>query len=117
MKLWVYYLFSLLWGILTLVFSFGGAFAFTQYIDHISLKDGGVVTGGHMSIMEFVIPLLLIGLACFVLYLVFSLFCIFRRLRNEDHRLLHFLFSLLLYLFTTVATLPLLGMFLGFMDR
>ena len=78
MRLWVYYILSWLWGVLTLALSFGGAFAFTQYISSVPLEEGKV-TGGHMNIMEFVLPLLLIGLICFILYLCFSLFCIFRK--------------------------------------
>lgn len=112
MRLWMYYFFSALWGILTLAASIGGAFAFTQYLSQVSLQDGGAVRG-HMSVMEFLIPLLLIALVCFVLYLCISLYCIFRKLRNENHRILHFLLSLLLYLVTTVATLPFIGAFRG----
>ena len=111
MRLWVYYILSWLWGVLTLALSFGGAFAFTQYISSVPLEEGKV-TGGHMNIMEFVLPLLLIGLICFILYLCFSLFCIFRKLRNENHRLLHFLLTFLLYVISTLGTLPLIGFLL-----
>ncbi len=110
MKLWVYYILSWLSGILTLVFSFGSALAFTEYMSHVTLKDGGVVPRGHMSIMEFVIPMVLVAILCFILYLCFSLYCLFRKLKNEEHRALHFLLGLALYLLTVIGTMPVLSM-------
>ena len=107
MKLWVYYLLSWISGILTLVFSIGGALAFITYISSSHEVDG-IVRQGHTGVMEFVLPLCLIGLVCFILYLCASLFCIFRKLKAEKHRLVHFLLSLVLYLVTAVATIPLM---------
>ena len=77
MKLWKYYLLSWASGLLTLMFSVGGALAFVTYISSI-------------------------------LYLCVSLFCIFRKLRAEEHRVLHFLLNLILYLATAAGTVPLL---------
>ena len=68
MKLGYYYFLSWLSGILTLVFSVGGALAFVTYISSPSTVDG-IVRPGHMSVMEFVLPLFLIGIVCFILYL------------------------------------------------
>ena len=107
MKLWTYYLMSLLSGIMTFVFSVGGALAFITYISSPSTVDG-IVRPGHMSVMEFVLPLFLIGVVCFILYLCVSLYCIFRKLRAEEHRLMHFLLNLVLYLVTTVGIVPLM---------
>ena len=113
MKLWVYYFISWFSGVLTLVFSFGGALAFTEYISHVSLEDGGTVPHGHMNIMEFVIPLILIALVCVALYLCLSLFCVFRKLKQEEYRAVHFLLNLILYLVTAIGTLPLVGMLMN----
>ena len=110
MKLWMYYLISWISGILTLVFSFGGAWAFIEYMGHVTLEDGGVVPRGHMNIMEFVIPMVLIAILCFILYLCLSLYCVFRKLKGEEHRIIHFLLNLVLYLATAIGTLPLLSM-------
>ena len=107
MKLSYYYFLSWLSGILTLVFSVGGALAFVTYISSPSTVDG-IVRPGHMSVMEFVLPLFLIGFVCFSLYLCISLYCIFRKLRIQEHRWMHFLLNLVLYLVTTVGTVPLL---------
>ena len=107
MKLGYYYFLSWLSGILTLVFSVGGALAFVTYISSPSTVDG-IVRPGHMSVMEFVLPLFLIGIVCFILYLCVSLYCIFRKLRAEEHRLMHFLLNLVLYLVTTVGIVPLM---------
>ena len=107
MKLGYYYFLSWLSGILTLVFSVGGALAFITYISSPSTVDG-IVRPGHMSVMEFVLPLFLIGIVCFILYLCVSLYCIFRKLRAEEHRLMHFLLNLVLYLVTTVGIVPLM---------
>ena len=113
MKLWVYYILSWFSGVLTLACSFSGAWAFIEYMSHVTLEDGGVVPRGHMSIMEFVIPMVLIAIVCFILYLCFSLYCIFRKLQNREHRFIHFLLSLLVYLLTTIGTMPLLGMIMN----
>lgn len=107
MKLWKYYLLSWLSGILTLVFSVGGALAFVTYISSPSTVDG-IVRHGHMSVMEFVLPLLLIGVVCFILYLAASLFFVFRKMQAQEHRVLHFLLNLVLYLVTVGGTVPLL---------
>ena len=107
MKLRTYYLLSWLSGILTLIFSIGGALAFVTYLSSPSTVDG-IVRKGHMSIMEFVLPLCLIGLVCFILYLCVSLFCVFCRLKTQEHRFLHFLLNLVLYLATAAGTVPLL---------
>ena len=107
MKLWTYYLLSLLSGIMTCVFSVGGALAFVMYIGSPSTVDG-IVRPGHMSVMEFVLPLFLIGIVCFILYLCTSLFCIFRKMRAEEHRLMHFLLNLVLYLVAAVGAVPLM---------
>lgn len=107
MKLGYYYFLSWLSGVLTLVFSVGGALAFVTYISSPSTVDG-IVRPGHMSVMEFVLPLFLIGLVCVLLYLCSSLYCIFRKLRTQEHRALHFLLNLVLYLVTAVGTVPLL---------
>ena len=107
MKLWKYYLQSCVSGLLTLMFSVGGALAFVTYISSPSTVDG-IMRKGHMSVMEFILPLFLIGIVCFILYLCVSLFCIFRKLRTEEHRVLHFLLNLILYLATAVGTVPLL---------
>ena len=107
MKLWKYYLLSWVSGLLTLMFSVGGALAFVTYISSPSTVDG-IMRKGHMSVMEFILPLFLIGIVCFILYLCVSLFCIFRKLRAEEHRVLHFLLNLILYLATAVGTVPLL---------
>jgi len=112
MKLWVYYIIAWVSGILTLVFSFGGAAVFIQHMGQVQLEDGGVVQG-HMGIMEFVIPLVLIGIVCFILYLCVSLFCILRKMRTTEHRFIHFLLSFILYLLTTIGTLPLVGFLLN----
>ena len=107
MKLGYYYFLSWLSGVLTLVFSVGGALAFVTYISSPSTVDG-IVRPGHMSVMEFILPLFLIGFVCFILYLCSSLYCIFRKLRTQEHRWMHFLLNLVLYLVTTVGTVPLL---------
>ena len=107
MKLWKYYLLSWISGILTLVFSVGGALGFVTYMSGSHEVDG-IVRQGHMSVMEFILPLFVIGLVCFILYLCASLFCVFRKLKTEEHRLLHFLLNLLLYLATTLGTIPLM---------
>jgi len=107
MKLWKYYLLSFVSGILTLVFSVGGALAFVTYMSGSHEVDG-IVRQGHMSVMEFVLPLFIVGLVCFILYLCASLYCIFRKLKAEGHRLVHFLLNLILYLVTTVGTIPLM---------
>ena len=107
MKLWKYYLLSCVSGVLTLVFSVGGALAYVMYVSGSHEVDG-IVRQGHMSVMEFVLPLFLIGLVCFILYLCASLYCIFRKLKSEGRRLLHFLLNLILYLATTVGTIPLM---------
>lgn len=107
MKLKTYYLLSWLGGILTLMLSVGGALAFVTYLSGSSTVDG-IVRKGHMSIMEFVLPLFLIGLVCFVLYLCVSVFCVFRKLKIQEHRFVHFLLNLVLYLGTAVGTVPLL---------
>ena len=107
MKLWKYYLLSWISGILTLIFSVGGALAFITYISG-SREVDGIVRQGHMGVMDFVIPLFLIGLVCFILYFCGSLFCVFRKLKAEEHRLLHFLLNLILYLVTTLGTVPLM---------
>ena len=107
MKLWKYYLLSCVSGVLTLVFSVGGALAYVMYVSGSHEVDG-IVRQGHMSVMEFVLPLFLIGLICFILYLCASLYCIFRKLKSEGRRLLHFLLNLILYLVTTVGTIPLM---------
>ena len=107
MKLRTYYLLSWLSGILTLIFSIGGALAFVTYLSSPSTVDG-IIRKGHMSIMEFVLPLCLIGLVCFILYLCVSLFCVFRKLKAQEHRLLHFLLNLILYLVTAAGTVPLM---------
>ena len=65
MKLWKYYLLSWASGLLTLMFSVGGALAFVTYISS-------------------------------------------RKLRAEEHRVLHFLLNLILYLATAAGTVPLL---------
>jgi len=107
MKLWKYYLLSWISGILTLVFSVGGALAFITYSSSSHEVDG-VMRRGHMSVMEFVLPLFLIGLVCFILYLCISFFCVFRKLTAGQHRLLHFLLNLVFYLATTAGTIPLM---------
>ena len=107
MKLWKYYLLSWVSGILTLIFSVGGALAFVTYMSGAHEVDG-VVRQGHMSVMEFVLPLFLIGLVCFILYLCISFFCVFRKLTAEQRRLLHFLLNLFFYLATVVGTIPLM---------
>ena len=107
MKLWKYYLLSWISGLLTLILSVGGALAFVTYISTPSTVDG-IMRKGHMSIMEFILPLFLIGFICFILYLCASLFCIFRKLKAEKHRLVHFLLNLVLYLVTAAGTVPLL---------
>ena len=107
MKLWKYYLLSCISGILTLVFSVGGALAFITYMSGSHEVDG-IVRQGHMSVMEFVLPLFIIGLVCFILYLCGSLYCFFRKLKAEEHRLRHFLLNLILYLLTTLGTIPLM---------
>jgi len=107
MKLWKYYLLSWASGLLTLMFSVGGALAFVTYISSPSTVDG-IMRKGHMSVMEFILPLFLIGIVCFILYLCVSLFCIFRKLRAEEHRVLHFLLNLILYLATAARTVLLL---------
>ena len=107
MKLWTYYLLSLLSGIMTFVFSVGGALAFITYISSPSTVDG-IVRPGHMSVMEFILPLLLIGVICFILYLCFSLYCVFKKLRTQEHRVMHFLLNLVLYFVTAAGTIPLL---------
>ena len=107
MKLGYYYFLSWLSGILTLVFSVGGALAFVSYIGSPSVVDG-IERPGHMSVTEFILPLFLIGLVCVILYLCISLYCIFRKLRMQEHRVLHFLLNLVLYLVTAVGTVPLL---------
>ena len=107
MKLWKYYLLSWISGILTLVFSVGEALGFVTYMSGSHEVDG-IVRQGHMSVMEFILPLFVIGLVCFILYLCASLFCVFRKLKTEEHRLLHFLLNLLLYLATTLGTIPLM---------
>ena len=112
MKLRTYYILAVIGGILTLVLSIGGALAVVQYLNYIPLEHG-TVTGGHMSVMEFVIPLILIFLACLVFYFGFSLYCIFRKLKGEKNRVLHFLLNLVLYIVTTVLTLPLIGIMLN----
>ena len=56
MKLRTYYLLSWLSGLLTLIFSVGGALAFVTYLSSPSTVDG-IVRKGHMSIMEFILPL------------------------------------------------------------
>ena len=107
MKLRTYYFLSWLSGILTLVFSIGGALAFITYISTPSTVDG-VIRKGHMSVMEFILPLLLIGVICFILYLCFSLYCVFKKLRTQEHRVMHFLLNLVLYFVTAAGTIPLL---------
>jgi hypothetical protein len=107
MKLGYYYFLSWLSGVLTLVFSVGGALAFVTYIGSPSTVDG-IVRPGHMSVMEFVLPLFLIGFLCVFLYLCLSLYCIFRKLRTQERRVLHFLLNLVLYLVTAIGTVPLL---------
>ena len=107
MKLRTYYILSWVSGILTLVFSVGGALAFVTYISNSSTVDG-IVRKGHMSVMEFILPLFLIGIVCFILYLCLSLFCIFRKLQTQERRVLLFLLNLVLYLVTTAGTIPLL---------
>lgn len=107
MKLGYYYFLSWLSGILTLVFSVGGALGFVSYIGSPSVVDG-IERPGHMSVTEFILPLFLIGLVCVILYLCISLYCIFRKLRMQEHRVLHFLLNLVLYLVTAVGTVPLL---------
>ena len=107
MKLGYYYFLSWLSGVLTLVFSVGGALAFVTYIGSPSTVDG-IVRPGHMSVMEFVLPLFLIGFLCVFLYLCLSLYCIFRKLQTQERRVLHFLLNLVLYLVTAVGTVPLL---------
>ena len=107
MKLRTYYILSWVSGILTLVLSVGGALAFVTYISSPSTVDG-IVRKGHMSVMEFILPLFLIGIVCFILYLCLSLFCIFRKLQTQERRVLHFLLNLILYLVTTAGTIPLL---------
>ena len=107
MTLGSYYFLSWLSGVLTLVFSVGGALAFITYISSPSTVDG-IVRPGHTSVMEFVLPLFLIGLVCVILYLCLSLYCVFRKLRTQEHRVLHFLLNLVLYLVTAVGTVPLL---------
>lgn len=107
MKLRTYYLLSWVSGILTLIFSIGGALAFVTYLSTPSTVDG-IVRKGHMSIMEFILPLCLIGFFCFVLYLCVSLYCIFRKLKTQEHRLVHFLLNLVLYLVTAAGTIPLM---------
>ena len=92
---------------MTFVFSVGGALAFITYISSPSTVDG-IVRPGHMSVMEFVLPLFLIGIVCFILYLCVSLYCIFRKLRAEEHRLMHFLLNLVLYLVAAVGIVPLM---------
>ncbi len=109
MKLRTYYLLSWISGILTLVFSIGSALAFITYISSSHEVDG-IVRRGHMGVMEFVVPLVLIGLVCFILYLCVSLYCIFRKLKAVEYRPLHFLMNLVLYLVTTAGTIPLLAM-------
>ena len=112
MKLWTYYLLSWLSGLLTLIFSVGGALAFVTYLSSPSTVDG-IVRKGHMSIMEFILPLCLIGLVCFILYLCVSLFCVFRRMKTQEHMFLHFLLNLVLYLVTAAGTLPLMILLLS----
>lgn len=112
MKLRTYYLLSWLSGMITLVFSIGGALAFLTYLSTPSTVDG-IVRKGHMSLMEFILPLCLIALLCFVLYLCLSVFCLFRKRREKEHRILHFLLGLLLYLITTAGTVPLLILLLN----
>lgn len=107
MKLWKYYLLSCVSGILTLLFSIGGALAFVTYVSGSHEVDG-IVRQGHMGVMEFVLPLFLIGVICFILYLCASLFCIFRKLKAEGHRFIHFLLNLVLYMVTTAGTVPLM---------
>lgn len=107
MKLWKYYLLSWISGILTLVFSVGGALAFVTYVSSSSTVDG-IVRRGHMSVMEFILPLFLIGIVCFIIYLCLSFYCIFRKMQTQEHRLLHILLNLILYLITAVGTVPLL---------
>ena len=107
MKLRTYYILSWLSGILTLILSVGGALAFVTYISSPSVEDG-IVRQGHMGVMEFVLPLLLIGIFCFILYLGFSLFCIFRKIGSKEYRIVHFLLNLVLFLGTAVGTVPLL---------
>ena len=107
MKLRFYYFLSWLSGILTLVLSVGGALAFVTYISSPSTVDG-IERPGHMSVMEFVLPLFLIGFVCVVLYLCLSLYCIFRKLQTQERRVLHFLLNLVLYLVTVIGTVPLL---------
>ena len=107
MKLGYYYFLSWLSGVLTLVFSVGGALAFVTYLSSPSVVDG-IERPGHMSVTEFVLPLFLIGLVCVILYFCISLYCIFRKLQTQEHRVLHFLLNLVLYLVTAVGTVPLL---------
>lgn len=112
MKLRTYYLLSWISGLLTLVFSAGGALAFVTYLSTPSTVDG-IVRKGHMSFMEFVLPLFLIGLVCFILYLCVSMFCVFRKLKTQEHRLGHFLLNLVLYLATAAGTVPLMILLLN----
>ena len=107
MKLWKYYLLSWLSGILTLVLSVGGALAFITYISSPSTVDG-IVRHGHTGVIEFILPLFLVGFVCFILYVCASVFCVFRKMQTREHRLLHFLLNLLLYLATAAGTVPLL---------
>ena len=107
MKLRFYYFLSWLSGLLTLVFSVGGALVFVTYISTPSTVDG-IVRKGHMSAMEFILPLFLIGIICFILYLCFSIFCVFKKLRTQRHRVMHFLLNLVLYFVTVAGTIPLL---------
>lgn len=107
MKLRFYYFLSWLSGILTLIFSIGGALLFVTYVSSPSTVDG-IVRKGHMSVMEFILPLFLIGVICFILYLCFSLYCVFKKLRTQEHRVMHFLLNLVLYFVTAAGTIPLL---------
>ena len=112
MKLRTYYLLSWLSGLLTLIVSVGGALTFVTHLSSPSTVDG-IVRKGHMSIMGFILPLCLIGLVCFILYLCVSLFCVFRRMKTQEHMFLHFLLNLVLYLVTAAGTLPLMILLLS----
>ena len=106
LKLKWYYFITFGMGVFALLISLLGATYFQESV--LTAADG---KQGHVSPFAFLIPLVLVHVVCFLVFMLINALCAFKLISEDSKSKLHFVCNLLLYL-AVVVGIPLSVAFL-----
>lgn len=106
LKLKWYYFITFGMGVFALLISLLGATYFQESV--LTAADG---KQGHASPFAFLIPLVLVHVVCFLVFMLINALCAFKLISEDSKSKLHFVCNLLLYL-AVVVGIPLSVAFL-----